>query len=131
MLRCRPVAVLAALVGLALPAGARADWLSCSAEGLTAARAIERAAPEYPEAAREIGTEGYVDVSFVVLRDGGVGWVRVLDASPTGLFEDAAIASVRAWHFEPARRQGEPVECRLSTRVRFRLLDDSPAAPAA
>jgi protein TonB len=120
-----------ALLGSFLPAGARADWPSCAAPDLTAARAVVRDVPPYPEAARDVGTEGYVDVSFVVLRDGNVGWVRVLGAEPAGLFEDAATHGVRAWRFEPARRQGQPVECRFSTRVRFRLIEDAPAAPAA
>jgi TonB family protein len=121
---------LAALLCMVLPGAARADWPSCTAEGLTAARAVVRDVPAYPEAAREVGSEGYVDVSFVVLRDGGVGWVRVLGAEPPGLFEDAATNGVRTWHFEPARRQGEPVECRLSTRVKFRLVDDPSEQPA-
>lgn len=120
-----------ALLCLLAPAGARADWPSCAAADLTAARALMREAPPYPEAAREVGSEGYVDVSFIVLRDGNVGWVRVLGAEPAGLFEDAATNGVRTWHFEPARRQGEPVECRYTTRVKFRLVTDSPDAPAA
>lgn len=119
------------LPSLVLPVSARADWPSCAAPGLTAARAVVRDVPPYPEAAREVGTEGYVDVSFVVLRDGNVGWVRVLGAEPAGLFEDAATHGVRTWRFEPARRLGEPVECRFSTRVKFQLVEDSPAAPAA
>lgn len=129
----RPVlALLAACTGLTLglsPA-AGADWPACAAADLTAAQALSRDIPPYPEAAREIGTEGYVDVSFIVLRDGSVGWARVLGANPTGLFEDAALNGVRAWRFEPAKRQGEPVECRYSTRVKFKLVTDPPAAPA-
>lgn len=124
-------ATFLALLCLTIPGGARADWPSCAATDLTAARAVTRAAPPYPEAAREVGSEGYVDVSFIVLRDGHVGWVRVLGAEPAGLFEDAATNGVRAWLFEPARRQGETVECRYTTRVKFRLVTDSPDAPAA
>jgi len=119
------------LAGLVLSTRAQADWPSCAAPDLTAARAVVRDVPPYPEAAREVGTEGFVDVSFIVLRDGNVGWVRVLGAEPAGLFEDAATHGVRTWRFEPARRHGEPVECRFSTRVKFRLVEDSPAAPAA
>lgn len=131
MTKLRPTLLLlaAALSGLATPA-ARADWPACAAADLTAAQAISRDIPPYPEAAREIGTEGYVDVSFIVLRDGSVGWARVLGANPTGLFEDAALNGVRAWKFEPAKRQGEPVECRFSTRVKFKLVTDPPAARA-
>jgi TonB family protein len=132
MTKHRPTPLLLLAAALALPAApaARADWPACAAADLIAAQAISRDIPPYPEAAREIGTEGYVDVSFIVLRDGSVGWARVLGASPTGLFEDAALHGVRAWKFEPAKRQGEPVECRYSTRVKFKLVTDAPAASA-
>ncbi len=118
---------------LLLAAPAALAWPRCEQAGLTPPVAIERAAPAYPPAVREIGIEGAVELAMTILRDGHVGWVRVVRAEPPGYFESAAITGVRAWRFEPARRDGEPVECRLQTRVRFTLVDtaDVPEGSAA
>jgi TonB family protein len=77
---------------------------------------------------RELGIEGFVEVALTVLRDGSVGWVRVMRAEPRGYFEQAASESVRGWRFAPATQGGAPVECRLRTRVRFTLTDSAATA---
>ena len=117
---------------LALAAPAALAWPTCGQPGLLPPVALDRSAPRYPPAVREIGVEGSVEVALTVLRDGRVGWVRVLRADPPGYFEQAALAGVRAWRFEPARRGDEAVECRMVTRVRFALVDtvDAPGPSA-
>lgn len=112
----------ALLLLLATPAAAA--WVPCNDPAITAPKPIEREAPAYPDAVRETGIEGAVEVALVVLRDGRVGWVRVLRAEPAGYFEQAAAEGVRRWRFAPATRDGEPVECRTLTRVRFALTDE-------
>ena len=107
----------------AAPAAAAAAWIPCEQPGIEAPVALHREAPDYPPAVREIGVEGSVEVALIVLRDGTVGWVRALKAEPRGYFEQAAIAGVRGWRFRPARANGETIECRMVTRVRFALVD--------
>jgi len=113
-----------------------AAWLACNAASLRPPTVVAREAPPYPESARLAGAEGYVEVAFTVLRDGHVGWLRIVAAEPSGFFEAAALDGVRAWRFEPARQDGQPVECRIQTRLRFTLTDtvavrpDPRAAPA-
>ena len=121
--------LLPALLALAAPAAFA--WLSCDQAGLVPPVALEREAPAYPAAVRAIGIEGSVEVALTILRDGSVGWVRILQADPPGYFEQAAIAGVRSWRFEPARRNDTAVECRMLTRVRFTLVDtvDSSSQP--
>lgn len=114
-------AVLLATLFVAAPA--EAAWLPCERSGIEAPVALLREPPAYPPAVREIGVEGSVEVALTVLRDGSVGWVRVLRAEPPGYFEQAAIAGVRNWRFRPARAAGVAIECRLVTRVRFALVD--------
>jgi TonB family protein len=120
--------LLLALVG-ALPAAA-APWPACNTPGLTPPGALQRPAPEYPESARLAGAEGYVDVAFTVLRSGQVGWTSIRRAEPSGFFEPAALDALRAWQFRPALQDGEPVECRAQTRMRFTLTEGVPARPA-
>jgi len=113
--------LLPALLALAAPAALA--WPSCDQADLVPPVAITRKAPAYPAAVRAIGVEGAVEVALTILRDGRVGWVSVLHAVPPGYFEQAAVAGVRSWRFEPARRNDSPVECRMLTRVRFALVD--------
>ncbi|MGB5133346.1 MAG: TonB family protein [Steroidobacteraceae bacterium] len=113
---------------LALSAPAAFAWPSCDQAGLAPPVAIQREAPPYPAAVREIGIEGSVEVALTILRDGSVGWISVVHADPPGYFEQAAAAGVRGWRFEPARQHGVPVECRMLTRLRFTLVDTVDAA---
>jgi len=70
-----------------------------------------RIAPDYPPAARAAGFEGDVTVAAVVNTDGSVGAVEVIDSSSPNLgFEEAAMAAIRQWNFEPARLDGEAVD---------------------
>ncbi len=105
-----------------------AAWVPCEQKGIVPPAPIQRDAPDYPQAVRELGIEGGVEVALTVLRDGSVGWVRVVRAEPRGYFEQAASESVRRWRFSPATQDGEPVECRLRTRVRFALTDSTATA---
>lgn len=111
-----------ALALLAAPAGAF-SWTSCLDPGIEPPAPLEREPPAYPEAARQVSAEGSVEVAFTVLRDGSVGWARILKAEPSGFFEAAALDGVRGWRFTPPRRDGEVVECRIRTRLRFALAD--------
>lgn len=122
--------VFAVMALLAADPATAAAWLACNAPQLTPPASIERQGPPYPESARLAGAEGFVEVAFTVLRDGRVGWVRIQRAEPSGFFEAAAIASVRDWRFDPARRDGESVECRIQTRLRFTLTDTVAVRPA-
>ncbi|MGQ0385293.1 MAG: energy transducer TonB [Gammaproteobacteria bacterium] len=114
---------IASAFALASLAPAAAAWVPCNAPGVTPPVTVLREAPAYPAAMRELDAEGAVELSLTVLLDGTVGWVRVLRAEPRGYFEQAAVAGVRAWRFEPARAGGRAIECRMLTRVRFALVD--------
>ncbi len=89
-----------------------------SASAMTRIRYFD---PEYPEAAREKGLAGWVDIIFTVRTDGTVGDVTVASAEPAGIFEQAATASVRKWRYQPVVRDGQPVEQRARVRIRFAM----------
>lgn len=76
--------------------------------------------PSYTEEARRQGIEGDVVLEIVVLRDGRVGNVRVIRSLGAGL-EQRAIEAVRQWRFNPARRQGQPVDVVVEVSVGFTL----------
>jgi protein TonB len=77
--------------------------------------------PNYPQAALERGTQGWVDLIFTVRTDGTVADVSVTAAEPAGIFEQSAMAAVRRWRYEPVRKDGRTVEQRARLRLRFTI----------
>jgi TonB family protein len=88
--------------------------------GIEPPRLRREVKPSYTDAARRRGVEGEVLVEIVVRRDGSVGDVRVLRRLGDGL-DEQAIAAVRQWTFEPARRQGLPVDVIVEVSLQFTL----------
>jgi periplasmic protein TonB len=81
----------------------------------------QRVQPEFPEKARQRGIQGYVTLKVKIRTDGSVDAVRVVDASPRGVFEEPAIASIKRWQFKPGIYQGDPVEVWVNQTMRFEL----------
>ncbi|MGB7216521.1 MAG: energy transducer TonB, partial [Gammaproteobacteria bacterium] len=63
--------------------------------------------------------DGWVDVEFVVTKDGRTRDVVVTDASHSSYFRREAVAAVEQWRFQPRIFMGEPIEQRAYTRIRF------------
>jgi TonB family protein len=87
-----------------------------SASSLKRTRTVS---PQYPEAARKKGTEGWVELAFTVTLSGSVEDVEVRNSSPADVFDDAAKRAVRQWRFEPVVRNGQIVQQRAMVRLRF------------
>ncbi len=81
-------------------------------------RALFQAAPLYPFELRRKNVEGTVYVLFVVDQEGRVVNPTV-ERSTHHAFEKPAIDAVRQWKFEPAVRNGKPVQARLRVPIRF------------
>ncbi|WP_338667914.1 energy transducer TonB [Pseudodesulfovibrio methanolicus] len=84
-------------------------------------RVLTRLDPYYPPSARRTGTEGHVLVRVLVDEYGRVEEAKVVESQPAGVFDDAALESVRGWTFSPATRLGRPVAVRIDIPIRFRL----------
>jgi len=79
-----------------------------------------RVEPALPRRAAEMGIRGVVTLQVLVRRDGSVGEVRVLRVEPPGWgFEEAASNAVGQWRYEPARREGEPVDAWFTVLYEF------------
>jgi TonB family protein len=76
--------------------------------------------PDYPEAARKAKLEGRVQVEFVVELDGRVSRAQVAESS-NEVFNEAALAAVRRWLFDPALEEAKPVVSAMTVPVEFRL----------
>lgn len=87
---------------------------------VTAPKKIDGPQPAYPDAARKDGIEGIVVLDCLIGADGQVHDIKVLRPLPEGLTE-AATEAVRQWRFEPATKDGRPIEARYVLTVRFTL----------
>jgi protein TonB len=115
---------------VAPPTGARGggnggDPLLAGVGGVTEPVRIEESyvRPEYPEIARRARLEGQVIVQAVIRCDGTVGETNVLRCTQQHVgFEEAAIAAVCQWRYEPAMQYGHPVAVYFNIIVDFTLL---------
>lgn len=82
---------------------------------------LARIPPQYPPFALSRGIEGWVDLTFIVTTDGTVHELVVVDATPKGMFENAATAAVARWRFQPVVEDGEPVPVRVWLHVDFEI----------
>lgn len=86
-----------------------------------APRPRERTPPAFPARARSLGQSGWVTLSFVVDIDGSTQDVHVVDADPPAVFDEAALAAVRGWRFDPGQEAGSHVAVRVRQTLRFEL----------
>ncbi len=79
--------------------------------------------PLYPELARQTRIEANVVLRAVILKNGSVGKIEILQCNRPHLgFEDSAVKAVEQWRYEPARMNGKPVDAYFTVFVEFRLV---------
>lgn len=84
--------------------------------------AIARLQPVYPDQLRFRRIEGEVLVEFLVTATGEVRNARVIESSPGGSFDRAALTAIRRWRFQPRRDEaGKPVPVRVRQHFKFTL----------
>jgi len=70
-----------------------------------------REPPTYPETAARKGREAWVAMTFTITAEGRVADVRVVDSTdPTGRFNQAAVAAMQEWRYEPPMLDGTPTD---------------------
>jgi len=81
----------------------------------------ENPAPGYPRRAQRRGYQGTVVLEVLVTREGLPAKIRLLNSSRHAILDQAAMASVKKWRFEPGRRNHEKVDMWVKVPIRFRL----------
>jgi protein TonB len=85
---------------------------------------LVRINPDYPRRAMSRGIEGWVQFEFTITPAGTVSDVKVVDADPKGIFEDAATKAILRWKYNPKVEEGRAVERRgVRVVLRFDLED--------
>lgn len=80
-----------------------------------------RAPLEYPSDARRKNIEGEVTMNLLVGTAGEVVDIKLLSATPTGIFDQVALNSARGWQFEAAKYQGKNVKIWVRQKISFSL----------
>jgi TonB family protein len=76
---------------------------------------------DYPEAALRKNIEGWVELSYGITAEGKVAKVKVLDASPAGVFEAAATRAISRVRYKPTLQSGKPIAVTTKLRIAFRM----------
>ena len=87
---------------------------------VTMPRAIFMPDPEYSEQARKKKIKGVIVLSLTVGVDGRPHDIKVEKGLGYGL-DEKAVEAVNRWQFEPALKEGQPVEKEIKVEVNFRL----------
>jgi protein TonB len=83
---------------------------------------VVKVAPSYPRNAIRRGIEGYVILEYVVLPDGSVTDIRVVEASPPNVFDAAAIRSAKRYKYKPRVENGQAIRVEgVQTKIVFKL----------
>jgi periplasmic protein TonB len=79
--------------------------------------------PDYPAEARRRGLQGRTLLRVEVSAAGTALVVQIVASSGYPVLDQAALAAVREWRFDPATLDGKPVSGAVELPVRFRLDD--------
>jgi len=77
--------------------------------------------PDYPESALNQHVAGSVTLQFTVDVNGEPRDIHVIEATPPGVFDRAAIAAIKHWRYAPTIVNGTAVEVPVKTLMRFQL----------
>jgi protein TonB len=97
--------------------------------GLPAPRAAPRltrtryVAPEYPPSALKQGVAGSVRLRLSVNAEGQVSEAMVVQATPPGIFDTAAVNAARKWRFKPLGPKGSEVHATATVDMVFKPED--------
>lgn len=66
---------------------------------------VRTVSPKYPLTAYQNKLTGQVELAFTVAKDGSVKNIKVVNAQPSGVFDQAAIRAIQQWTFEPVSHE--------------------------
>jgi periplasmic protein TonB len=88
--------------------------------GISAPTAISSPDPQYTEEARRAKKQGMCTLWLIVDSTGRPRDIRVVRGLGFGL-DEKALEAVRNWRFQPALKDGKPVDVQISVEVEFHL----------
>ena len=90
--------------------------------GIVMPKVVSEVKPRYTAAAIRARIEGTVTMTTVVRTDGAPSDIEITTSLDEKYGLDAeAVAALKQWRFEPGRKDGKPVNVRVSIEMRFSL----------
>jgi len=86
--------------------------------GIAMPRITSNPDAEYTDAALKAGVHGSVIVKLTVGKDGSARDLKVMNGLGYGL-DESAMKAVQSWKFEPALKDGIPVDCAIAVELDF------------
>jgi protein TonB len=77
-------------------------------------------APEYPKAALKQKLNGNVRLRLAVNAEGKVSEAAVVQSTPPGVFDEAAVVAARKWRFEPIGKKDSGAEAVINVDIVFK-----------
>ena len=103
-----------------LPAKAPLPGFSAPvSQKVSGGRLVHRVEPVYPAQARLLRLEGTVILAAMVMEDGTVSNVKVVEGSAE--LAPAAVDAVKHWRYKPFELDGKPVKNEIGISVEFKL----------
>jgi TonB family protein len=81
-------------------------------------KVMKQVAPVYPRALKDDGLTGQAEIEFIISRDGTVMFPKIVTATHEDFGWAASVAVVQ-WRYHPPRKDGHPVEVRMTVPVLF------------
>ncbi|MGY0218018.1 TonB family protein [Endozoicomonadaceae bacterium StTr2] len=84
---------------------------------------LSKIRPEYPHKAQRRGLEGRVLIEFIVNTKGRIkpGSLVVLESTPPGIFEHAALRALKRWRFKTRVEEGQAQPYKTRQELEFKL----------
>ena len=78
--------------------------------------------PDYPPQAKDRGIEGWITFRFTVSATGQVKDIEIVDSDPPHVWDKTTMRAVANWKYQPALKDGKPVEQRgVTATYRYEL----------
>lgn len=88
-------------------------------KGISGGQLIHRVPPEYPSQAKSLRMEGKVVLNAVVLENGRVGDLKLVQGDP--VFVASAMDAVKRWRYKPFVLDGKAVKSPMTITLDFKL----------
>ncbi len=88
-------------------------------QGISGGQLVHRVAPVYPAEARQFHLEGTVTLAAMVMEDGTVRDVKVVEGS--SVLAQSAVDAVKHWRYKPYEVDGKPVKNEIKINIDFKF----------
>jgi len=82
---------------------------------------ISKDKPDYPYRARRMNVTGFVEIRFLVNKNGRVEELEILQEKPAGTFDESVRKTVMGWRFNPGIKSNRSVATWMTTTINFEL----------